>query len=59
MNEPQRAPLHASSQTPPHDVFDVPEGYMKRRDALLQILVLPGAIRMAAILIAIVVRCSR
>ncbi len=34
--------------------FDVPGGYLPRREALLQILVLPGAIGTAGILIALI-----
>lgn len=48
----------AGSPQPGRDLFDVPEGHMRRSEALLQIFLIPGAICVAGILIALIARCS-
>jgi hypothetical protein len=48
----------AGSPKPGRDLFDVPEGHMRRSEALLQIFFIPGVISVAGILIALISRCS-
>lgn len=48
----------AGSRKPGRELFDVPEGHMRRSEALLQIFLIPGAISVAGILIALIARCS-
>ncbi len=48
----------SGSRKPERDLFDVSEGHMRRSEALLQIFLIPGAISVAGVLIALIARCS-
>lgn len=55
------SPPQTQPREPSRDLFDVPEGYLPGQEAVRQILVLPGAIGLAGVLIALiasVARCS-
>lgn len=40
------------------DLFDVPDGYLLRHEALLQIFMIPGGVALAGLGIALIASCS-
>ncbi len=48
----------AGSSKLARDLFNAPEGHMRRSEALLQIFLIPGAISVAGLLNALIARCS-